>query len=254
MLYFRDYHWLRVNGASRFSAFISPGVRKREDVAWFLQLTYLASGPEWRRVQSWDRPRLWMDLHLFKVPGKSWRDLEKLNYWELPGPDDDYWKWQDNFGCGGLEAHFYPNQGQKEGEQLVIYDHMWRVAAREGRWLTVELASFVDGVVVKEEMPESPVAVTSTGETVREEPDVEFWKKHAQFYLLENVPFGTVTVRVPRNARDPESFALARARELVGIEEPDHIVIDDYFKRNKTHESLRDDLYVHLHLHGYYED
>lgn len=255
MLYFRDYQWLRVNGSSRFSAYIAPDAQAREDVRWFMRLAYVASGPEWRRVHEWHRPRLWMDLRRFKVPGTSWRDLERMSFWELPGPEDDYWEWQRNFGCGGLEAHFHPGQGQEQ-EQLEIYDHMWRVAGREGRWLTVELASFVDGVAVKGEMPQAPAAVTSQGETVREEPEAEFWKKHAQFYLVEDVPFGTVTVRVPRNARDPEAYAMARAQALIGIDEPQHLEISDYFKDNEEDalKSIHNDLYVELHLGGYYED
>jgi hypothetical protein len=134
VLYFRDNQWLRVNGASRFSAYISPEDRKREDVSWFLQLMYLAAGPQWRRVPSWERPRLWLEMAHFRVPGSSWRDLERANYWELPGDGDDFWKWQENFGCGGLEAHFYRRRGTKDHEQLTIYDHMWRVATREGGW------------------------------------------------------------------------------------------------------------------------
>ena len=68
------------------------------------------------------------------------------------------------------------------------------------------------------------------------------------------MPFGTVSVRVPRNARDPEAPALARARALVGVDEPEHIDVTDYFKLEKSSKDLHDDIYVELHFNGFYED
>ena len=76
----------------------------------------------------------------------------------------------------------------------------------------------------------------------------------AELYLVENVPFGTVTVCVPRNSRDPEAHALARARELVGVGEPEHIDVTDFSKRAESSENIKDDIYVELHFNGYYED
>ena len=76
---------------------------------------------------------------------------------------------------------------------------------------------------------------------------------NAELYLIENVPFGTVTVQVPRNARDPEAHALARARALIGVDEPEHIEVRDWYEREKPSETLKDDLYVELHFNGFYE-
>lgn len=96
--------------------------------------------------------------------------------------------------------------------------------------------------------------MTPDGKEARDEPNAEFWKKHAELYLVEDVPFGTVTVQVPRNSRDPEAHALARARALVGVDEPEHIDVTDYHKLEKSSERLHGDIYVELHFNGYYED
>ena len=72
---------------------------------------------------------------------------------------------------------------------------------------------------------------------------------------LRGVPVPvTVTVRVPRNSRDPEAHALARARALVGVDEPEHIDVTDFNKLEKSSENIRDDIYVELHFNGYFED
>jgi hypothetical protein len=73
------------------------------------------------------------------------------------------------------------------------------------------------------------------------------------------VPFGTVTVRVPRNVSDPEAFGLRRARALVGVGEPEHIQVMDHLKSCQRHhsecpESIQEDIFVELHFNGFYED
>ncbi|MBV9128509.1 MAG: hypothetical protein JO117_10540 [Verrucomicrobia bacterium] len=257
MLSFRDYQWLRVNGASRFDAYIPLEARTREDVCWFLSLSYVAAGAAWRRVQQWNRPSLWLQISNFKAPARAWTDLERLNLWTLPGPElEDDWDWYYKAN-GMLEVTFDPKRGPAAREDSFINDHIWRVAAREDRWLTVELAAFADRADIWGRLPEERVTVTPEGGIEeRVEPDTEFWRQNATLYLVENVPFGTATVLVPRNARDPESYALARARELVGgVGEPEHIDIDDFARQvpgtDKPHHR---DLSVILHFHGYYED
>jgi hypothetical protein len=79
-------------------------------------------------------------------------------------------------------------------------------------------------------------------------------KNGPNFTLIENIPFGTVTVRAPRNARDVESYALARAEELIGgLGEPEHTQVNDHSNYEKAGDDLRRDLYVELHFHGQYQ-
>ena len=80
------------------------------------------------------------------------------------------------------------------------------------------------------------------------------WKGKAELYLIEEVPFGLVTVQVSRNARDPVALALGQARSLLGLGEPEHIKVEDFAGRPYSTPMTENDLYVSLHYHGYYED
>ncbi len=251
MVYFRDYQWLPVHGHNRFSAYIAPDARAREDVHWELRIHYVAGGAAWRRVQSWERPSLWLSLSGFEPKLRSWVDLERVNFWELEKEDEEALCDEG----GWLDADFHSKGGSEENESSFVKDVIWRIAAREAGWFTVELAGFTDGRSLLDNLKGENVTVTPDGKEARYEPDAEFWKKHAELYLVENVPFGTVTVRVPRNARDPEAHALARARTLIGVDEPEHIDVTDYHKNGSEHsETLRDDIFVELQFNGFYED
>jgi phosphoribosylformylglycinamidine (FGAM) synthase PurS component len=72
-------------------------------------------------------------------------------------------------------------------------------------------------------------------------------------YLIENIPFGQVTVKVPHNVRDPEAYAVGRARQLIGVNEPEHIDVTDFNQWENSTPSLRDEVYVELHFNGFYE-
>jgi len=256
MIYFRDYHWLPVQGYSRFDALIQTDDHQREDVFWMLDFRCVAAGPEWRRVREWERPTLWLAVNGFKPKLRSWRDLGTLNYWNW----EEEMAEDEVFGPSGwLDVAFYPKGGSPEGEKSFVSDGIWRVAGREGGWLTVELAAFADGRSLMELLQGLPVQVTPDGREDRPEPDLDFWKQNAQIYLLENIPFGTVTVRVPRNVRDAEAYAVRRARALIGVDEPEHIQVQDFLKIHERHpeqcpENIRQDLFVELHFNGYYED
>lgn len=167
--------------------------------------------------------------------------------------DEDQWDYQPP--GGGIEAHYYPKGGSKNHEQLPLDDVVWRVAARDGRWFIVELAALFDGHQTRRDLQERPVAVTTDGKTQTAEPDAEFWKKHAAFYLVENIPFGTVTVRVPQNARDPETYALSRAQELIGgLPLPQYVEVSERREPKKDDVlGVYSDLFVILHFNGYYE-
>jgi hypothetical protein len=244
-------------GATSFNAYISMSARKREDVMWTLNLRYIAAGASWRRVHGWQRPSLWIEVNFFQAPTPSWTGLERSCFWNLPDPEMSFNDYIVDYKspAGGIEAHYYPARGSKEDEQLELYEVVWGVAARHGRWFTVELAALYDGRDTHRQLREQPVVVTPEGKEEPADPDAEFWKKNATFYLVEEIPFGTVMVRVPRNARDAEAYALSRAQELVGdLPLPQYIDVHDNKSAKKPDElGLADDLFVTLHFNGYYE-
>ena len=254
MVYFREHQWLLVHGYSHFHAYITPQKRTRDDVLWFMNLRYIAGGAIWRRVHDWERPSLWIEVNGFKPHLRHWTDLERMNFWQLYGEQEDtdehYLSWRG----GWLDVDYYPQSGTQEREHSMLTDHIWRVGAREGGFFTVELAGFADGTSFLSEFKKLPVGVTPEGNEEPPELDSDFVKKHAELYLVEHVPFGTVTVCVPRNARDVEAYALGRARELVGVGEPEHIDVRDFYKREKGSENIQQDIYVELHFNGYFED
>lgn len=258
MLYFRNLPWLCVRGgATSFGAYISVGDRKREDVMWSIDLRYIATGAAWRRVRGWERPSLWIDVDHFQAPTATWSDLEHACHWDLPDEEmsfDDYLMDYES-PAGGIEAHYYPMCGSNEDEQLPLYEVVWRVAARRGRWFTVELAALYDGRETQRELRGRPVVVAPDGREEPAEPEAEFWKKHAAFYLVEEIPFGTVMVRVPRNARDPETYAYSRAQGLIGgLPLPQHIdLLHNQVARKPDRLGLDSDLFVILHFNGHYE-
>jgi hypothetical protein len=117
----------------------------------------------------------------------------------------------------------------------------------------VELAAFASRDAVIEAIDALPALVLPDGRESRAEPDREFWQKHGELYLIENIPFGTVTVKVPRNARDPRAHAQARAATLLGARDPEYVKLTDFTKHDQSTASLHDDLYVEMHFNGYYE-
>ena len=91
----------------------------------------MAAGAAWRRVQEWDRPMLWLEMHHFQPPPQSWTGLEHAEHWDLPEADLSFHDYMNHeSSAGGIEAHFYPHCGSDEDEQLELYDVVWRVAAR----------------------------------------------------------------------------------------------------------------------------
>ncbi len=267
MLSYRGLHWLKRNGATLFRANIQPSVRTREAVYWWLAMQWFATGPEWRRVPWTKRPWVWLEVTGFQAPAGSWQGLEALDFWAFPDGEGDEqelerWHWR---GAGFLDLTYFPGGGAKTFESVnLIGGHIWRVVKRDGRWLSVELALFADGSNVHEELENLPVSVAPGGEAADEEeapqPGPEFWKKHAEFYCVEEVPFGTVTVQVPRNARDVESYAWNRARELIGVPEPEHIRVRDDARMPRNPKAkplspnLENDIFVELQFHGEYEE
>jgi len=137
-----------------------------------------------------------------------------------------------------------------------INNHIWRVAVRSGRWFTIELFGFNEDLNLLELLGLDQLVPAHGPEESSPTTDQEFWKQNSQLYAIENIPFGLVSVRAPRNCRDLEAYARGRAREIIGLTAPpEHLEIDDYAKKDIPDPSGHmSDLWVHLHYHGYYED
>ncbi len=245
MLYFREHQWTVVPGKTLLRCSISPEARSHDDVHWRLSLHYVAAGPQWRRVRSYHRPMIFLDVFSFRPRITAWQQLETVQFWEFP-PEDE-----SNPANGILEVE-YSNGPDDEDDGSFTEDHMWRIAARNGRYFTVELAAFEDGRSLLKEQKSAAVLADGIDET--SDADSEFWKANAQIYLIEDVPFGLVTVWVPRNAPDPEATATHRARALLGTGQPEHIEVHDFADSEKASEAIKRDIQVRLHFHGYYED
>ncbi len=244
MLHFREHQWLLAPGTSRFTAWIEPKDKKPEDLRWLFALTYHAGGPQWRRVPAWRRPSLIIQNFNFRPRIQHWTELEQVTFWS-PGDDlhDD---------SGYLFTEFSLGPKKTPVETSLFSDHIWRVAGRDRRWFTLEFAGFINCENFFGKPEES--LVTSTGQPASSDGEAEFWKANAQLYLVEDLPFGMVTVQIPRNVRDPQTYALRRTHALLGLERPEHLEISDYAQSPHGHEFTRGDIYVHLHFHGYYED
>jgi hypothetical protein len=247
MLAFREHSWLLVPSQSRWEAHINPNHRKPADIHWEIPLHYLAGGARWRRTKSWKRPSLDLLLHSFHPSLRHWTDLENIRHWELPTAQEEAGRME--FSRGYLNADYSPG-GDGEAELDWIDDHIWRVAARDGGWFTIELAGFLDGQFPSAALAAPPL-VTPDGQAAEPERSADFWKENAELYLVESLPLGIVCVRVPRNARDPVAYAEHRAQSLLGLERPEHAELRDYFNPAKAEPGHHhSDLVVTLHYHG----
>ncbi len=253
MVYFGEHHWLLRHGSSRFNAWLNSRTKTTADIHWDLSLFYVAGGAPWRRVDFSDRPMLVLYLPCFEPALRTWRDLERMNFWEpephLRDADGDLLDWPG----GWLEIEFNDRPLKPEPEFTRNLKVIWRVAAADGARFTVELVGRADGF---DQLRGEPPPVLPDGGL---DPDdcesrAEYWKGKAELYLIEEVPFGLVTVQVSRNARDPVALALGQARSLLGLGEPEHIKVEDFAGRPYSTPMTDNDLYVSLHYHGYYED
>ena len=246
MLYFRDHHWLPVSGTSRFSVRISPKDTRSEDLLWTATVHYTAGGAAWRRVKEWHRPRIAVEISGFQPRVRHWTELEGVSFWEFAS-------WEEPSDGGSFVFEYAPAEGTGPVEYDFLGEAIWRIRERDRRFFGVEFAGFLDQETLQRTLDAVPVL--TDGQPDRS-PDEEFWKANAQLYLVEDIPFGTVTVQVPRNARDPEAYAIGRARTLLGLGQPEHLALTDHSLSPNAdkYPRIQGDLYALLHYHGYYED
>jgi hypothetical protein len=198
----------------------------------------------------WHRPSVELYLHQFDPEIRSWRDLEQVDFWDLKREpalsDGDDW----SPSHGGLLVGYHNPPVDPPPERMTHFDFTWRVAARDGALFTIELAADSQHLRAS---PEEETSLVLPAGTPDDEGTSTFWKNHAPLYLIEQIPFGLVTVQVSRNARDPVQQALGRARSLLGLGEPEQIEVADYAGQAEN-ESISGDFWVELHYHSYYED
>lgn len=245
MLFFREHYWLPVPGRSVIEAHIGLHARTPEDVSWHLILHFVAGGARWRRVLQTDRPSIEVRVGFFKPGIAHWTELERVSFWCEERRERVFSE------AGVLEVRYRPGPGEKPIISDLV-DHIWRVAAREGRVFTVELAAFANGRNIYLEM--AGVSVTAEGEEEPVELDEEFWKANAQLYLIEHVPLGRVQVTVARNAGNPEAVARNRVRALLGLEQVEYAQVWDFASLRSEFAEHTADMHVKLQYHGFYED
>jgi hypothetical protein len=254
VVYFGEHEWLLRHGSSRFSAWLDSRTKTTADIHWELSLVYLAAGAPWRRVESYDRPTLSLYLPCFRPELRTWRDLERMNFWEPDAherdADGDLLDWPG----GWLQVEYNNRPLMTKPEFSRNLKVIWRVAAADGPRYTVELVGRADGF---DQLRGALGLVLPDGGLDRDEDYSDragYWKGKAELYVIEEVPFGLVTVQVSRNARAPIAVALGQAQSLLGLGEPEHIQLSDYVGHPHASPLTVNDLYVSLHYHGYYED
>lgn len=266
MLSYRDHDWLLRHGPSRFEVYIAAHHRQPKDVMWSLELHYVAAGARWRRVREHERPQVDLSINSWHLPTGKWKQLAEIAYWD---PDEVESEHPDmplflSWPGGWLDLCYKDGPGQDHEITTGLCAH-WQVREREGAHFLVELAADPDGL---RRMPpaEKKELVLADGQEQKdggEERDLsDFWKKNAAIYALEMVPFGKVTVRVPRNAQDAVAYARRRVQELLGLSKaPEAYQIHDFLDmksaaadEDAAPNSLHDDVYVKLHYHAYHED
>lgn len=262
MLSFCNEDWIFRHGPSRFEVYIMANHRKPRDVGWSLELHYTAAGARWRRVQEHLRPDVHLSLNSWHLPGRKWTDLEDLKFW---GGQEELEKetgmpWFLSWEGGDLDLCYRETPG--EAHQISTGLSVdWQVRERQGSRFLVEVAAGAGRLPPLEEK----ALVLADGEEERSDAErrdpADFWKENATVYALEWVPFGKVTVRVPRNAPDHVAYARRRAHELLGVSQaPEAYQIHDFLEmksgdaEERASNGLNDDVYVKLHFHAYHED
>lgn len=259
MLSYRDEEWIFRHGPSRFEVYIMANHRKPKDVGWSLELHYTAAGARWRRVREYQRPDVHLSVNSWHLPTGKWTDLEGLSFWE-DEEDEDAPGFFFRSGGGYLDLCHRETPGAKHEISSGLSVN-WQVREREGPRFLVEVAA---GAGRPPPLEEKALVLTD-GEEERSDAErrdpADFWKENATVYALEWVPFGKVTVRVPRNAPDHVAYARRRAHELLGVSQaPEAYQIHDFLEmktgdaEERESNGLHDDVFVKLHFNAYHED
>lgn len=205
MLRYRDYDWALVHGESRFEAHFT---RRRDGdggLMWWLRMEYVATGAEWRRCAELDRPHFSLEISSFAVKPGDWRNLREVNHWNAAHTDD----FPEVMKCGWLQAEFVSSCREDRERAFTDFGEAnWRVVGMDEPLVTVEICGDTEEGNALLGTPEM-AATAPGGHGGADEP--AGYAGH-ELYLLETIPFGMVTVQVPRNAPDPLAYAESFSR------------------------------------------
>lgn len=234
MLRYRGYDWTLLHGKSRVEVDLGlPGGSKKP--MWGLELHFVAVSPEWRRCGVTSRPYFEMSIEAFDVERGDWRNIAGANHWNVA--EGNSWPNNpDGQHTGWFHAEYNNRSGGKRECVTTAFGGVdWRVVELDGTLVTIEASSDTG--------PANSLAAEPGAEEAGRDPEHEL-------YVLETLPFGLVTVRVPRNAPDPFAYAETVARRELGLPAPDHVRIRDY--KDKGSDLISGDFHVELHFSGYH--
>ena len=114
---------------------MDSSVQRVADMDWDLVMHYVAGGARWRRVPETQRPSIEVRVEFFEPQISHWTELERVSFWADAERDSIFSE------AGALSVRYKPGAGEKDLGSF-LKDHIWRVAKRDGRLFTVELAAF----------------------------------------------------------------------------------------------------------------
>jgi hypothetical protein len=247
MLSYLEHEWRVMHTESFFEAHVGTDDRRPEDVRWYLNLKYVAGGPQWRRVADYKRPDVDLSVGPFHLPEGRWQGLEELNFWDNSEQEKSLLGWLGWQG-GMLDVSYKAGIGTKL-DQNHRNSCQWRVVERTGAHFTVELAAFASGGPLEKVEEEVLVLPDGTEERV-EKREEDFWKQNAGLYAVETVRFGHVWVSVPINVRDVETYARARVAELLGVRRaPESVLLMDS-RGQDVMEECKNELTLRMDFNG----
>ncbi len=244
MLRYRGYNWALVHGESCIEVHLTPTSGAKRKPLWSLTLHYVAVGPEWRRCGKCDRPHFTLEVTDFHVPPGDWQNLSDVDFWN----DAEFGKrfGADDYRSPGYLNFYFQSSSRDESEKhsAVLCPFHWRVVQRDGALITIELAADTDPQGTFPQVLETVSAIPGQA------AETDYSTIDHEIYLIETLPFGIVTVPVPRNAPDAYTYAEEHARRQFKTPHASHMTLNDY--QDCTYEDMRNDLYVELHYFGYH--
>lgn len=244
MLRYRGYDWALVHGESCIEVDLWSAEGGKRKPFWRLTLHYIAVGAEWRRCGKLERPHFSLEVMGFDVPPGDWRNLSEVNFWNQDESEifseDESW-----INSGDLRFHFansYLPNGEVQSSFMNYF--AWRVVKVDGALITIELSADGKPFSMNSETLQTVSAIPSPADAP-EQADAAH-----EIYLIETIPFGTVSTTIPRNSADPYAHAEELSRRHLRTPAPDHAEVRDFIE--SKHENLHADLHVKLHYFGFH--
>lgn len=255
MLRFRDQPWLLNRRSTRIDLLVQSPHAHPDELFWEVNFEYHPGGTEWLGVELLHRPRLEVSVAGFDPGVGDWRELDRVSYWHRR-PNDGLCLLPQR---GVAEVRLWaPDDLPHRQHQTDTTDHTFRFIRRDGPFFLVELAVLADGTsIYRSDEAGAAQLVAPDGTPLALEPDEAFWRRvNPQLYLIEEVPFGLISVCVPHNVKAPAAFAEALAHRLLKCGRPDHVEVWNFWNRDRPEANTgsADSLWVKLHYGGDWRD